>query len=261
MQTIAAVSLAGGQGKTTTCYFLAKMLATAGYKVLTIDCDPQANLTFFLNHQVTLVEPTLLELLQGSVSSYDSIYPTSDSNLFLIPADSGLAKVSEYLSGSGTGALILQIRLQAIQDLFDFVIIDVQPTRSQICLTAVGAADSIIIPAESTTKGVNSLLDTQKFLDEQARVLAFRGSILGIIPFRDRWVGRTQTLESRDNIAAMKEFANSTPVLPSIRESEKFKQATRQGLLLDDLGASDLQYPFEKVMELLIPLTIPALFV
>lgn len=261
MQTIAAVSLAGGQGKTTTCYFLAKMLAEAGYKVLAVDCDPQANLTFFLNHQVASVEPTLLELLQGSVSTEDSIYPTSDSNLFLIPADSGLAKVSEYLSGSGTGALILQIRLQAIQDLFDFVIIDVQPTRSQICLTAVGAADSIIIPAESTTKGVNSLLDTQKFLNEQARVLAFRGSILGIIPFRDRWVGRTQTLESRDNIAAMKEFANSTPVLPSIRESEKFKQATRKGLLLDDLNVNDLQYPFEKVMELLIPLTVPALSV
>ncbi len=47
MRTIAAVSLAGGQGKTTTCYFLAKMLARAGKKVLTIDCDPQANLTFF----------------------------------------------------------------------------------------------------------------------------------------------------------------------------------------------------------------------
>ena len=261
MQTIAAVSLAGGQGKTTTCYFLAKMLAQAGYKVLAVDCDPQANLTFFLNHQVASVEPTLLELLQGSVSIEDSIYPTSDCNLFLIPADSGLAKVSEYLSGSGTGALILQIRLQAIQDLFDFVIIDVQPTRSQICLTAVGAADSIIIPAESTTKGVNSLLDTQKFLNEQTRVLAFRGSILGIIPFRDRWIGRTQTLESRDNIAAMKEFANSTPVLPSIRESEKFKQATRKGLLLDDLNDNDLQYPFEKVMELLIPLTVPALSV
>lgn len=46
MQTLAAVSLAGGQGKTTTCYFLAKMLAKAGQKVLAIDCDPQANLTF-----------------------------------------------------------------------------------------------------------------------------------------------------------------------------------------------------------------------
>lgn len=251
MQTIAAVSLAGGQGKTTTCYFLAKMLAQAGKKVLAIDCDPQANLTFFLNHEVAPDRPTLLEVLKGTVSTEDGIYPTSDENLFLVPADSGLAKVTEYLSGSGTGALILQIRLQAVKELFDYVIIDVQPTRSQICLTAVGAADWVLIPAESATKGVNSLLDTQKFLAEQAQVMAFRGQILGIIPFRDRWVGRTQTLESRDNIAAMREFADGAPVLPTIRESEKFKQATRQGQLLSELGAKDLEYPFEKIIELL----------
>ena len=251
MRTIAAVSLAGGQGKTTTCYFLAKMLAQSGKKVLAIDCDPQANLTFFLNHEVAPDRPTLLEVLKGTVSTEDGIYPTSEPNLFLVPADSGLAKVTEYLSGSGTGALILQIRLQAIKELFDYVIIDVQPTRSQICLTAVGAADWVLIPAESATKGVNSLLDTQKFLAEQAQVMAFRGQILGIIPFRDRWVGRTQTKESRDNIAAMKEFADRALVLPTIRESEKFKQATRQGQLLSELGAKDLEYPFEKVVELL----------
>ncbi|MEO1669901.1 MAG: AAA family ATPase [Cyanobacteria bacterium J06631_2] len=251
METIAIASLAGGQGKTTTCYFLAKMLAESGKKVLAIDCDPQANLTFFLNHEVADNEPTLLEVIKGTVSVEDGIYTTNSENLFLIPADSGLAKVGEYLSGSGTGALILKLRLQKLEELFDYVIVDVQPTRSQICLTAVGAADWVLIPAESATKGVNSLLDTQKFLDEQSQVMGFRGEVLGVVPFRDRWVGRTQTLESRDNIAAMKEFAQDAPVLPSIRESEKFKQATRQGKLLRDLNVSELEYPFEKIIEIL----------
>lgn len=95
------------------------------------------------------------------------------------------------------------------------------------------------------------MLDTQKFLDEQSQVMGFRGEVLGVVPFRDRWVGRTQTLESRDNIAAMKEFAQDAPVLPSIRESEKFKQATRQGKLLRDLNVSELEYPFEKIIEIL----------
>ncbi len=98
MKTIAAVSLAGGQGKTTTCYFLAKMLSQTGKKVLAIDCDPQANLTFFLKHEVEVNEPTLLEVLTGTVEIEDGIYPTEHENLFLIPADKGLAKVSEYFS-------------------------------------------------------------------------------------------------------------------------------------------------------------------
>jgi hypothetical protein len=42
-------------------------------------------------------------------------------------------------------------------------------------------------------------------------------------------VGNTQTLEGRQKIAAMEEFAGGTPILASIRESKKFKNAIRQG--------------------------------
>jgi len=98
---------------------------------------------------------------------------------------------------------------------------------------------------------VNSLVDTLDFLEEQAELEAFTGSVSGIVPFRDRWVGNTQTLEGRQNIAAMKEFAGDLPVLASVRESEKFKNAIRQGKLLSDIGQSDLHYPFEQIVEAL----------
>jgi chromosome partitioning protein len=109
----------------------------------------------------------------------------------------------------------------------------------------------VLIPVEANVKGVNSLVDTLDFLNEQAELEAFTGSVLGIIPFRDRWVGNTQTLEGRQNIAAMEEFSGETPILASIRESEKFKNAIRQGKLLSDLGQPDLQYPFEQIVEAL----------
>lgn len=249
MEVIAAVSLAGGQGKTTTCFFLSKMLAERGEKVLVIDGDPQANLTFYLNHEVEANQPTLFEVLTGTVETEDGIYPTSQENLFLMPADNGLSKVGEFLTSSGTGALILKLRLQAVKEIFDYVVIDVQPTRAPICLSAVGAAEQVIIPAEAATKGLNSLLDTLKFLEEQASVMAFTGQVMGVIPFRDRWIGRTETLESRENIAAMKELGGEIEVLGSIRESEQFKRAMRQGKLLSELGQIDLQYPFEQIME------------
>jgi chromosome partitioning protein len=49
----------------------------------------------------------------------------------------------------------------------------------------------------------------------------------------------------------MKEFVGSTPILASIRESEKFKSAIRQGKLLSEMGQTDLQYPFEQIVEAL----------
>jgi chromosome partitioning protein len=246
-----AISLSGGQGKTTTVFFTALLLARQGKKVLAVDADPQANLTFYLGHEVQPDEPSLFEVLTKQVEVEDGVYGTQYENLFVIPADRGLFKVNDFLSSSGAGAFILKQRLRKINDMFDVVLIDVQPSRSQICLSAVGASDYVLIPVEANVKGVNSLVDTLDFLNEQAELEAFTESVLGIIPFRDRWVGNTQTLEGRQNIAAMEEFSGETPILASIRESEKFKNAIRQGKLLSDLGQPDLQYPFEQIVEAL----------
>ena len=251
MKTCSCVSLSGGQGKTTTSYFLSRLLASQGKKVLAIDCDPQANLTFYLNHDVDPNQPTLLEVLTGSVKTEDGIYPTNYENLFLIPSDKGLFKGSEYLSTSGTGAFILKLRLKNIKEIFDYVVIDVQPSRSQICLSAVGASEHILIPVESATKGVNSLIDTLEFLQEQENLMVFTGNILGVIPFRDRWVGRTQTKESKENIEVMKEMAGDITIFPSILESEQFKRAIRNGVLLSQINHSDLQFSFEQIIEVL----------
>jgi chromosome partitioning protein len=251
VQTCSCVSLSGGQGKTTTIFFTSLLLASQGKRILAVDCDPQANLTFYLNHEVKADQPSLLEVLNGQVTPEDGIYETSYENLFLMPADRGLFKVSDFLSSSGAGAFVLKLRLKSLADLFEYVLIDVQPSRSQLCLTAVGASDFVLVPVEANVKGLNSLIDTLDFLNEQANLQAFTGKVLGVIPFRDRWVGNTQTLEGRDNIEAMKEFSGSMPILPSIRESEKFKHAIRQGKLLSEIGQSDLQYPFEEIIKAL----------
>jgi chromosome partitioning protein len=251
MKTCSSISLSGGQGKTTVTFFLALLLARTGKNVLVVDADPQANLSFYLGHETQTNLPTLLEVLTGQIKVEDGIYPTGHERLFLIPADRGLFKVNEFLASSGAGAFILKLRLQTVANLFDLCLIDVQPSRSQICLTATGASDYVVIPVEANVKGTNSLNDTLDFLQEQQALTAFSGKVLGVVPFRDRWVGNTQSLESRQNIEAMREFAGSIPIFPSVRESEQFKKAIRQGQLPASLGFPDLQYPFEKLAEVL----------
>ena len=251
MKICSAISLSGGQGKTTTIFFTALLLAQQGKKVLVVDADPQANLTFYLNHELQPDEPSLFEVLTREVQMEDGIYETSYKNLFVVPADTGLFKVSDRLSSSGAGAFALKRCLKSVSDMFDYALIDVQPSRSQISLTAAGASNYVLIPVEANVKGVNSLVETLAFLDEQADIEAFSGKVLGIVPFRDRWVGNTQTLDSRQNIEAMKEFAGDVPVLASIRESEKYKNAIRNGKLLTDIGQPDLQYPFDQITEAL----------
>jgi chromosome partitioning protein len=235
-------------GKTTSSILLAKKLAQMGNKTLAIDCDPQSSLTFFLGHAIENNDPTLLEILMGIVEPKAAIYPTSDNNLYLIPADGHLAKAQEHLASSGMGAAVLKQLLQEVA-IFDFCVIDSPPQKTQLAMTAVGAADHLLVPIESTTKGVNSLLRTLELEQSLRKLGAFQGDILGVIPFRDRWFGRSQSTDSRDAIQMIGEIFPDIQVFPSILESEQFKKALRKGVTLADAGFKDLEYSFDVIIE------------
>ena len=250
MKTITCASLSGGQGKTTTAIGLSKLLSRLGHRVLTIDADPQASLTFYLGHEAQLSQPTLLEVLKKEVAVEDGIYEI-DNNLYLIPADDALDKAQEFLSSSGMSAVVLGKRLKTVDKLFQFCVIDAPPQRSQLALTTIGAADYVLITAEASSKGVNSLLRTLELIDELQQVDAFGGKILGVLPFRDRWTGRTQAKQSQKSIETMREIAGSLPILPSLLESEQFKRAIDQNKLPAELGHPQLEYPFTEIIRLL----------
>jgi chromosome partitioning protein len=250
MKIITCASLSGGQGKTTTAICLGKLLCRLGHQVLMVDADPQASLTFYLGQEVQPHQPTLLEVLKKEVSIEDGIYEITP-HLWLIPADDALDKAQEFLAGSGMSALVLGKRLQAVSGLFQFCIIDAPPQRSQLALTTIGAADHLVITAEASSKGVNSLLRTLELAYELRDIDAFTGVVLGVLPFRDRWFGKTQAKQSLKSIQAMQEIAGEIPVLPSILESEQFKKAIDQNKLPSELDYSKLEYPFEEIIKLL----------
>jgi chromosome partitioning protein len=246
MLILTIISLSGGQGKTTTALFLGRKLSAAGYPTLMIDADPQHNLTTYLGLELTETEPTLLEFLKKSVDFEDAIYPLEgEENLFCLPADEKLDNAVDYLSHSGVGATLLKRRLEIFQNTFKVCIIDSPPQRSQIALTAIGAAEGLIIPAEATIKGYGSLVRTLDLLLTMREVQATMAEVWGVLPFRDRWIGRSQTHESRLAIEGMKEEVGPDLILPSILESERYKQAINQQKTLSALGFSQLEYPFE----------------
>jgi len=244
MFAIACLSLSGGQGKTTLSVLLGKYLAASGRTVLAIDADPQSNLTTFLGHDVEEDMPTLLEAMKGTVKLEDSIYPTQIENLFLIPSDDALDTVQDYLSNSGVGAMMLRKRLEPGRRSFDICLLDCPPQRSQICKSVIGAADRIVIPCEASVKGFGSLVRTIDAIAELTDIGASSAQLLGVLPFRDRWVGNTQTHESRLCIEQMQKEVGKEFMLPSIRESERYKQAISKGTTLSALGFDDLEYPF-----------------
>lgn len=259
MAIISSISLSGGMGKTTTCYLLSVILGKLGHKTLLLDCDPQSSLTFYSGVEFEEDDPTLLEVINKTVSTSDAIYESQFENVWIIPSDDGLDNAQQYLATSGTGATILKKRLKSLKDDFDFIIIDSPPQRSQISLAVIGASDKIIIPFETTSKGANSVLKSLSLIETQIENDVFEGQILGLVPFFDAWFGLSQSTDSKQSIDTVKnilsediaEALSDIPVFPSARQSEQYKKAINQGKTPRDLKRPDLNYPFEYIIDML----------
>jgi len=115
---IAVANIAGGTHKTTAAHSLSVATVEYGKKVLLIDLDPRAELTFNLGFERS--RETIVEMLQGS-SLAQSNDITTDERFDFIGADSRLASIN--------GADSLSTFLQALPDKYDVIIID---TPSQI---------------------------------------------------------------------------------------------------------------------------------
>lgn len=250
MKVIVLASLAGGQGKTSTSLNLGLYLASQGKRVLFVDADPQASLTLFLGHTLESGDATLLEVLKQQCGPENAIYQTG--NAYLIPADEALREASSFLAAQCNPAQVLHQAVidQLPDDLFDYTIIDCPPSHSQLVLSAIGAGDYVIIPAEPDPKGLNALAETSDLINEMKRSRVFFGSILGAIPFRDRWRGRSRTIQAQEVIEAMEAIASDYQfkLFPPIRDLEGFRKAMDRR----SLPEGDLLFPFESIAANLI---------
>lgn len=150
MRTFAILNMKGGVGKTTTAINLAYLLATEyQQRVLLIDADGQCNATRTLLPNDTYLG--LAALLSGLASCYDEItVPTDIDNLDMIPATNELWSVDLTCVTDADRVNLRAIRgvRDAIieDDAYDVIVIDCPPNFSAACVSAIMAANSIVIP-------------------------------------------------------------------------------------------------------------------
>lgn len=150
MRKIVFTNDKGGVGKTTTVANLAVGLSQKGKRILVIDMDPQADVTFTLLAQRPqeaangYVPPTAHSLLIGHYTLSQTILPVPRyKNLSIIPSNSDLADASLRLAQNPTR---LKRLLQDVPDYtYDAILIDTGKGLDTLAVNALAAADEVVV--------------------------------------------------------------------------------------------------------------------
>jgi chromosome partitioning protein len=171
---IAIANQKGGVGKTTTTRELSACCALRGYQVLTIDCDPQGNLTSSwvdpdvyeatLSH--VLIEPeSRAGVKVEPLPLGDAIVESPVTGLDLVPADIRLARFEmqpDYMTHR------LGNQLQEFGGEYDLIFIDCPPQLGKLLTAALYASDYVLVPCAADAMGLQGLSDLA-FTIEQVR--------------------------------------------------------------------------------------------
>ena len=133
---IAIANQKGGVGKTTTAINLSSCLAEAGKKVLTIDLDPQGNMTSGLGVDKNELENTVYELMLDECSIKESMADTVVEGMKIIPSNVNLAGAEIELLGINEKEYILKKALNKVRKKYDFIIIDCPHSLNMLTVNA-----------------------------------------------------------------------------------------------------------------------------
>lgn len=162
MRSIAIINQKGGVGKTTTTVHVAAGLARANRRTLLVDLDPQAHTSLHFGVQPADDEPSVYDVLVHDVPPSRALRDL-DGQLVLLPATIDLIGTELELGARENRDLILANALDALQDGFDFCLIDCPPSLGLLTINALAAVDEVIIPLQPhflALQGLSRLLET-----------------------------------------------------------------------------------------------------
>lgn len=177
---IAVVNQKGGVAKTTSCINIGAGLARLGKKVLLIDLDPQANLTYSLGIQGHESNTTIVELLDDKCTIQETLIKVS--NYYVIPSKLDLANLERKINSKATGReLVLKKKLQDIINIFDYILIDCPPSASILVYNALAFANEVFIPVQCEYLSLHGLVKITSMIEEVKEDLNNNIKISGII--------------------------------------------------------------------------------
>ncbi|HET7682207.1 MAG TPA: AAA family ATPase [Marmoricola sp.] len=222
-RVLAVANQKGGVAKTTTVASLGAALAELGQRVLLVDLDPQACLTFSLGIDPEDLELSVHHVLTKGLAPTEVIVTTDDA-VDLLPATIELARAEADLLTRTGREYVIRSAVEELDD-YDWVLLDCPPSLGVLTVAALTAATGVLIPLQCETlshRGVGQLLDT---VHDVRRFTNRSLEVWGVLP--TLYDGRTNHAKAvLENIS---ETYGLDVVEPPIPKSIRFAEAPAAG--------------------------------
>jgi len=162
---LAITNQKGGVGKTTTGVNLAASLAAAKRRVLLIDLDPQGNATMGSGVDKRALQMTVYQVLLGERGIEHVRVRSANGEYDLLPANRNLAGAEIEMVDIERRETRLKEALAALEDEYDFILIDCPPALNLLTVNGLTAAHAVMIPMQCeyyALEGLSDLVATVK---------------------------------------------------------------------------------------------------
>jgi chromosome partitioning protein len=249
---LAVANQKGGVGKTTTVHTLGTALARAGQRVLLVDLDPQACLTYSVGLDPESLPISLHDVLVGRSKAAEALTVAHD--LSVLPAAIDLAGSEVHLVGRVGREHAVGRALESVKDAFDVVLVDCPPSLGILTINGLTAADYVLVPLQCETlshRGVGQLLETV------ADVRAYTQPDLGVLGAVATMFD-SRTRHTREVLADV-EARYALPVLaPMIPRSVRFAEAPATGQsILDHAPTSTGAVAYRELAQTIMTMLTP----
>jgi chromosome partitioning protein len=206
---IAIANHKGGVGKSFTAVSLAAGLARGGWRTLLVDCDAQGNSTSMFDPDDD-VDLDLYDVIGEEAPVAKVIRKTRIEGLHLVPSTLAVAKLDQELVMKHRREYQMAMALEPVYTEYDAIVLDLSPNLGQLVITALNAADWLIIPTDASKwgrRGVNMFLEWSASLRKH-RVLS--ADLLGVLLTKYE----PNTVVSRETLAALR--ADGLPLFDAL---------------------------------------------
>jgi chromosome partitioning protein len=182
MRRIAFINQKGGVGKTTSTINVGAGLANLRKRVLLIDLDPQAHLTYSLGIQANELQKSVYNVLKGEVSAGD-VVTSIRTGLDVLGANLDLSGADIEFSRTTGGEFLLREALAGVRG-YDFVLVDCPPSLGFLTVNALAAVDEVFIPVQTEFLALRGLAKLEDVIEVVRQRLNRKLVIGGIIKTR-----------------------------------------------------------------------------